>query len=67
MIPSNEASAATSMRPTEETLGSPTSARPQSSALASPTNRKARSTSFCKTTEMYSHGNLQTSRESREN
>lgn len=69
--PANEAQAATSMRPTEETKGSTwgllMNARLPSSALAWTINRKARSSGFCKTTETYSHGNLRICRESREN
>jgi hypothetical protein len=42
-------------------------ARLQLSAPASTTNRKARSSGFCKTIGMYSHGNLRTCWESREN
>jgi hypothetical protein len=61
-VPANEAQATTSMRPTEETkrikLGSLMNARLPSSALAWTTNRKSRSSSFCKITEIYSHGNL---------
>jgi hypothetical protein len=70
-VPANEAQAATSMRPTEETkrvnLGSLMNAKPPSSAPAWMTNRKTRSSSSCKITETYSHGNLRICRESREN
>jgi hypothetical protein len=69
--PANEAQAATSMRPTEETkrinLGLLMSARLPSSTPTWTINRKARSSSFCKITETYSHGNLRICRESREN
>jgi hypothetical protein len=71
-IPSNEASVARPLcgrlrKLKESTSNSPMSTRPQSSALASTTNKKARSSSSCKTTETYSHGNLRTCWESREN
>ena len=69
--PTNEAQAATSMRPTEETkrinLGFADERRLSSSAPAWKINRKARSSSFCKITETYSHGNLRICRESQEN
>jgi hypothetical protein len=68
MIPSNEAPAATSMQPTEETkrinLVFSNERRLPSSAPALMTNRKALSSSSCKIIRTYSHGNLRTCWES---
>jgi hypothetical protein len=70
-IPSNEAQAATSMRPIEETkrinLGFSDERKNAIIGSSLNDNRKARSSSSCKITGMYSLGNPRTCRESREN